>query len=233
MNGPRFEMDEEEPFESDLSRYGALGDSLKLYANSIERAMSDIAARLKTDQYAEHAARHGDYPAEELEYLRKDLNQKIQGPIARAMRGSALVVLFSAYESTRDDVAGWASEKMRCARKWKTRKEENPLQMAADYFSSRLGFELFSRGTGEQSRVDDLRLLRNAFVHHGSKAKSLPGDLVTRLEARRTPFEDGDFVSAGQVWIPSVTCIRAYASLLGRWARELYGRGVEATGPEI
>lgn len=210
-------------------RFEALSGSLTLYVESLEMAFPVIVERHKTQQYIEHAANTGEYAIEELEYQERELSKALFGPVARAMRGSALVVFYAAFESTVKDYAKDIAQDLGCD-VFNSRDYDCQFMVAANrYFSEVLRTELFGHSR-EQTQLNLLRLLRNSFVHRQSEVNGMPAKIRELVRHPKSLLVHGEILEGQGIWVPSIGCIKAHADVVRNWARALGMRGIERTG---
>jgi hypothetical protein len=206
--------------------YAALTLAIVRYLGCLEDFFPYAAAKLSLNQYKEHTADAGTYSPEELESERVQLHEELQGPIPRAIRGSALVVLYSAFESTVMDFSRELSGDLKCS-PFEPRSKRSFLEQAERHFASAFNVGLFS-GRTEKQGVDQLRLLRNSFIHHQSSFQHLPRQLQNRIHTPQTALTH--CLLNGDIWIPTAKCINAHGSLIREWGRMLSQRVLERIG---
>jgi hypothetical protein len=194
---------------------------------SVEQFFPWAAARLATRQYARHAADSQEILPEEHQMERDYLRAQLSGMLPRAIRGSALVVLYSAFESTTLDFAKSLSADLRCPEFVPTATRGAFPKKASRYFEEMFRVRLFSDEL-EESEFEVLRTLRNSVVHQQSDFSRLPARIrnsisTSKFRLRSCHVFDG-------TWIPSSDCISAHGKLVRDWARLLSHRVFERTG---
>ena len=211
------------------SQYEALSSSLPLYIKSIELAFPIVVQKHKTEQYLEHARLSDSYAPEELDFLKKGLSEKLDGPVARAVQGSALVVLYGAFESTVWDFANDISGEVAVDHLQVRGGRESFLVQAERYFSDVLKIPLFSHAR-ERDQLDILCRLRNSFVHRRSVIDDMPADLRKRVTHPTSWLVHGSIEGEFRIWVPSILCIHEHANLVMNWARSLMNRKFDVVG---
>lgn len=126
-------------------RYEARSRVLDTYLHAVEDFFPYIAARFKTEQYSEHAANVREYFPEELEIEREELRQHLLGPLPRSIRGSALAVIFSTFESTTMDFAAELAHELGCAGFLPESGRGSFINKARKHFTEVFDVSLFSR----------------------------------------------------------------------------------------
>jgi hypothetical protein len=204
----------------------AISSAIARYLECVEDFFPYAATKLSLGQYNEHAGDADKYFPEELEMERAHLHQQLQGPIARAIYGSALVVLYSAFESTVMDFSRELEQELKCPRLQPSPKAAFPEQ-AGHHFAAAYGVDLFS-AQSEKEGIELLRLLRNSFIHHQSSFRRLPTRIQGLINTPQSSFTK--CTVTGDVWIPRMQCIRAYGDLIRQWAHALSQRVIARVG---
>ena len=209
--------------------YAALSSGLTRYLESVEMFFPYAAAQLSLRQHAEHAAGADVYFEEELDSERAQLQDELLGVVPRAIRGSALVVLFSAFESTVMDFSKELSSELELPPFDPSSKKGTLLEKANRYYSDTCGVQLFSSPV-EKRGIEILRRLRNSFVHKQSTFLALPEEIQASIIARKNRLTNCQV--HGHFWVPNMGCVRAHGELVHTWAHSLCGRVVHRVGPE-
>lgn len=225
-------MSQQPPKDGDApvpdSTYAAASSALPRYLECVEQFFPFAAAKLSLTLHQEHAADVGKYLPEELEAERIQLQQQLRGPIARAIRGSALVVLYSAFESTVLDAARELASTLKLQR-FEPDPQASFFAQANHQFKAVFDVNLFS-SAAERDVIDRLRLLRNSFIHNQSSVDRLRPGLKDSIRAATSPHTK--CLIDGGTWIPTVDCINAYGNSLRYWAHTLSQRVIGRIGPE-
>ena len=206
-------------------RYEALSTSLDIYVDSVMSAYVVTIESAKLGQHAEHArlSENPDYCAEELNEDRQLLNDQLKGAVARNIFGSALVVVYGAFESTVMDFAAELTSKFGCP---PLRSSHGFIKAATKHFDTHLGFPLF-QSMNERQAFELLCGLRNAFVHHRSIVSEMSQDTQRAIASRSSALVHGHVAEEVDVWVPSIRCIKAHVSNTKNWARGLFDRRFE------
>jgi hypothetical protein len=206
--------------------YSALTSGIVRYLECLEDFFPYAATKLSLNQHKEHAADAERYSLEELESERVQLQQQLQGPIPRAIRGSALVVLYSAFESTVMDFSRELSGDLKCSR-FEPRSKPSFPEQAEQHFRNAFKVDLFS-GRTEKQGVDQLRLLRNSFIHNQSSFQHLPRQLQKGIHKPQTALTH--CLLNEDIWIPTARCIKAHGGLIRGWGQMLSQRVIGRVG---
>lgn len=209
------------------SRYAALSSGLTLYLEAVEDFFPYAAARLSLRQYAQHAGEAEKYLPEELEMERDGLRAQLSGMLPRAIRGSALVVLYSAFESTVLDFSKSLASDLECLPFDPFAGAGSFPRRAEKYFSEAFKVQLFSDEL-EKSGIDVLRSLRNSFIHQQSTFTRLRADIQASIAESKNRLTKCHIHE--DVWVPSVECVKAHGELVRNWARLLGHRVIDRVG---
>ena len=214
------------PSERQL-RYEARSRVLDTYLHAVEDFFPYIAARFKTEQYSEHAANVKEYFPEELEIEREELRQHLLGPLPRSIRGSALVVIFSTFESTTMDFAAELTHELGCASFLPVSGRGSFINKASKHFTQVFDVSLFSNQR-EQKDIETLGSLRNSFAHRLSTFSRMDEKLRKRINESESQLVRG--IAHDDIWVPSMDCVFAHGSLVSGWARRLSERVFDRIG---
>ena len=206
-------------------RSEALSKDLELYVAAVEEFFPYVAAQLSMRQYA--AVPGENYFAEEIEMEREVLRTQLAGPLPRAIRGSALVVLYSAFETTTLNSAKTLSRVLECP-SFDPQSERGQFSIKAErYFSEIVKVKLFS-GKHESAGIDTLKALRHSFVHRQSAVDTLPKWLRAEMTTPKSQLTQCDIHEG--IWIPSIECVKGHAALMSDWGRRLIERTIDRVG---
>jgi len=200
---------------------------LDIYLRAVEDFFPYVAARFTTEQCTEHAANVREYFPEELEIEREELQQHLLGPLPRSIRGSALVVVFSTFESTTMDFAAELARELGRAGFSPESGRGSFIKKANKHFAEIFNVSLFSDHC-EQKGIETLGSLRNSFAHRLSTFSRMDEKLQKRINESKSPLVRG-FVH-DDIWVPSMDCVSAHGSLVRGWARRLSERVFDRIG---
>ncbi len=158
---------------------------------------------------------------------RESLRAHLTGTLPRAIRGSALVVLYSAFESTVLEFSRSLSIDLQRPNFSPIAKRGAFPRQASRHFEEVFDVRLFS-DESESSAIDDLRTLRNSIVHQQCSFARLPArirDSIVSSKSRLKVCQEFE-----GTWIPSIECVRAHGELIRTWARLLSSRVFERVG---
>ena len=162
-------------------RYPSFSKGLRRYLDSVEDYFPYAATQLSLRQHAQHAGETEKYFPEEIEMERDELRDHLSGILPRAIRGSALVVLYSAFESTVIDFSNDLARDLQRSRFVPDGRGGSFPKRANEYFAKKLNVNLFSSEL-EQIGIDILRQLRNSFVHDQSVFTQLRPEIRASIE---------------------------------------------------
>jgi len=157
----------------------ALQTALGHLEEELERSADQIALRLR----ARHAQFRDELHPEDKEDQEYDLDRTVNVLLPRVVRGGFVLTLWSTFEVAALDLAQYAYRESGKALDADPFRNGSFLKNLDNVFTKGLGVPAFPDSTIRQ-RLDELRLFRNALIHHGGKIAKLPPTLQ-----RATPDE--------------------------------------------
>ena len=210
------------------NRFGVLSGGLACYLEAVEDFFPYAATQQLMRQHSKHARDADRFPEDEIEYLQKEFDDHLSETLPRAILGSALVVLYSAFESTVSDFARDLEKELSLPSVDTSFRDgtRDSLPIKAErYFRSTYDIRLFSNDL-ERVRINEiLREFRNSFVHHQNAFHKLPHLLKNSIVESKKKLTHCEI--KGDIWVPSIICVKAHGLLVRNWAWELSGRIVE------
>jgi hypothetical protein len=158
---------------------GSLASALVNVEEELERSAAQISIRMK----AKHARLGDELHPEDREQDEYELERTIKVFLPKIVRGGFMLTLWSTFEVAALDIAEYAHREL--GRKMKPDPFRNGgfLKNLENVFDKSLGISAFpDKPVYEQ--LEELRLFRNALVHHDGKMSKLP------LALRRTTAEE-------------------------------------------
>lgn len=200
---------------------------LELYLQAIEEFVPYITAQLLVRQKAKHATEQCQYPQEELELEAVALRKQIIGPLPSAVRGSALVVMYSIFETTALGYAEALVREINCI-PFNPRTERGEfIPKITRYYQEVLNIRLFA-DKRETAGFDTLKELRHSFVHKHCSFNMLPKWLRAEISAKQSLLSNCKVHN--DAWIPTNACVSAYGQLIRHWERCLIERLIDRVG---
>jgi hypothetical protein len=147
----------------------ALQTALGHLEEELERSADQIAIRLR----AKHDKLREELHPEDKEYDEYDLDRTVNVLLPRVVRGGFVLTLWSTFEVAALDLAQYAYRESSKALDADPFRNGCFLKNLDRVFTKGLGVPAFPNPSIFQ-RLDELRLFRNALIHHGGKVRKLP-----------------------------------------------------------
>ena len=150
----------------------ALQTALTHLEEELERSADQLGLRLN----ARHNKFRGELHPEDEEDEQYDLDRTVNVLLPRVVRGGFILTLWSTFEVAALDLAEYAYRETGRALDEDPFKNGSFLEKLDTVFTKGLGVSAFPELASRQ-RLDELRLFRNALIHHGGKVAKLPTTL--------------------------------------------------------
>ena len=157
----------------------SLASALTHVEEELERSAAQISVRIK----AKHAILGDELHPEDRKYDEYDLERTTKALLPKIVRGGFILTLWSTFEVAALDIAEYAHQEVGRPLKADPFRKGCFLKNLETVFSKGLGIPAFPDQI-VYKRIDELRLFRNALVHHDGKVAKLPATL------QRATFEE-------------------------------------------
>jgi hypothetical protein len=204
-----------------------LQTALSHLEEELERSADQIALRLR----ARHAHLSEELHPEDKEYEKYDLERTVNVLLPRVVRGGFILTMWSAFEVAAHDLALYAYRERAMALDDDPFRNGSLLKNLDKVFTQGLGVPAFPDPIVRE-RIDELRGLRNALIHHSGKVTKLPSSLQRHTQDEYTAiglylYED----IRHQYVVPKADFVRKGLDLLSGYLLHLSERVYQAVHP--
>jgi hypothetical protein len=204
-----------------------LRNALSHLEEEIERATDQIAVRLR----ARHARLKDELHPEDKEYEEYDLDRTVNVLLPKIVRGGFLLTMWSVFEVAARDLAEYAYREKGLSQNRDPFRYGDLLDNLDSVFTHGLGVPAFPDPVIRQ-RIDELRKVRHALIHHDGKVDELPASLRRSTKDEYSAiglylYED----RRHQYFVPEAPFVRQALDLVTQYLLELSERVYKAVHP--
>lgn len=159
---------------------------LKRYIRSVHEFLPHVTAQREVRLQARIKTETDPVAIGEFESELEQVRNSESVVLSRLVWGGVLVSIYSAYEFGVESVLHYWQRSADHPVTFRLEPKRDFLQCAEEYTQRHVGIALFSKGV-ERARLNELKTLRNSFVHRGSQLSTLPRKLQAAVAKKEHP----------------------------------------------